>query len=81
MAFRKIIIAVDCTSDAEAARVQAAAKMISEQFRLRGGDILALAPMVEKNGVVISSAIRTISREGMSGAVKMIPYLIKNFKK
>lgn len=81
MAFRKIIIAVDCTSDAEATRVQAAAKMISEQFRLRGGDILALAPMVEKNGVVISSAIRTISREGMSGAVKMIPYLIKNFKK
>lgn len=81
MAFRKIIIAVDCDSDVEAARVQAAAKMISEQFRLRGGDILALAPTVEKNGVVISSAIRTISREGMSGVVKMIPYLIKNFKK
>lgn len=81
MAFRKIIIAVDCTDDNEVAQVQSAAKMISENFRLRGADILALAPIVAKNGAVISTAIRTISQEGMMGVAKIVPYLMKNFKK
>lgn len=81
MTYRKIIIAVDCTDDAEVAKVQAAAKMISENFRLRGADILALAPMVAKNGAVISTAIRTITTDGMSGVAKIIPYILKNFKR
>lgn len=81
MAYRKIIIAVDCINDEEVARVQAAAKVMSENFRLKGADIIALAPLVAKNGAVISQAIRTISQEGMVGVAKIVPYLIKNFKK
>lgn len=81
MAYRKIIIAVDCASEDEVAKVQAAAQMMSENFRLKANDILALAPMIAKNGGVISSAIRTISQEGISGIAKIIPYLIKNFKR
>lgn len=81
MAYRKIIIAVDCGNEQEVLDVQNAAKKMSEMFKLRGRDILSIYPMVEKNGPVISTAIRTISQEGMKGAAKMLPYLIKNIKK
>lgn len=81
MSYRKIVIAVDCSNEAEVLRVQAAAKRMSEIFRFRADDILQLAPIVEKNGTLIANAIRTITQEGMRGVVRMVPYLIKNLKK
>lgn len=81
MAYRKIIIAVDCASDAEAANVQAAAKRMSEMFRLRGSDVLAMYPLVEKNGDIISNVIRSVAQDGLRGLASAIPYLIKNIRK
>ena len=81
MAYRKIIIAVDCASDAEAVNVQAAAKRMSEMFRLRGSDVLAMYPLVEKNGGIISNVIRSVAQDGLRGLASAIPYLIKNIRK
>jgi hypothetical protein len=81
MAYRKIIIAVDCASDAEAVNVQAAAKRMSEMFRLRGSDVLAMYPLVEKNGDIISNVIRSVAQDGLRGLASAIPYLIKNIRK
>ena len=81
MAYRKIIIAVDCASDAEAANVQAAAKRMSEMFRLRGSDVLAMYPLVAKNGDIISNVIRSVAQDGLRGLASAVPYLIKNIRK
>lgn len=81
MAYRKIIIAIDCDNDVEAAKVQAAAKRMSEMFRLRGRDVLSVYPLVEKNGAVIGNVVRTVAQEGMRGLASMVPYLIKNIKR
>lgn len=81
MAYRKIIIAVDCSSEQEAANVQAAAKRMSEMFRLHGRDVLSLYPLVAKNGEVISNVVRTVAHDGLRGLASMIPYLIKNIKR
>jgi hypothetical protein len=81
MAYRKIIIAVDCANDAEAVNVQAAAKRMSEMFRLRGSDVLAMYPLVEKNGDIISNVIRSVAQDGLRGLASAIPYLIKNIRK
>lgn len=81
MAYRKIIIAVDCANDAEAVNVQAAAKRMSEMFRLRGSNVLAMYPLVEKNGDIISNVIRSVAQDGLRGLASAIPYLIKNIRK
>lgn len=81
MAYRKIIIAVDCANDAEVVNVQAAAKRMSEMFRLRGSDVLAMYPLVEKNGDIISNVIRSVAQDGLRGLASAIPYLIKNIRK
>lgn len=81
MAYRKIFIAVDCANEQEVTATQAAAKRMSEIFQLRASDVLALSPLVEKNGNLIVTTIRTISREGMRGLARMVPYLLKNIKK
>lgn len=81
MAYRKIIIAVDCASDAEAANVQAAAKRMSEMFRLRGSDVLVMYPLVEKNGDIIGNVVRCVAQDGLRGLASAVPYLIKNIRK
>lgn len=81
MAYKRIIIAVDCASQEEAVAVQAAAKRISEIFRLKGSDIISIYPMIEKNGSLIISSIRTITQEGMRGAMRILPNLVKNIKR
>ena len=81
MSYKKIVIAVDCASDSEAAKVQAIAQEISSIFKLKGADLISVFPMIKKNGNVIMTALRTISNEGMRGVALTIPYLIKNLKK
>lgn len=79
--YRKVYIAVDCESDAEFEQVQNVAKVMSNIFRFRGSDMLAMYPIVTKNGEVISATVRTIAQEGMRGVAKMLPYLLKNIKR
>lgn len=81
MAYRKVYIAIDCDSDAEALAVQAFAKEVSQMFRLNAKDVLRLAPTVKKNGALIVYAVKTISAEGMKGVAKIVPYFIGNIKK
>lgn len=81
MAYKRIFVAVDCASQEEAVAVQAAAKRISEIFRLKGSDIISIYPMIEKNGSLIISSIRTIAQEGMRGVMRILPSLVKNIKR
>ena len=81
MAFRKIYIAINCESDAEALAVQAFAKEVSQMFQLRAIDVLKVAPLVRKNGSLILNTIKTISAEGMKGVAKIVPYFIGHIKK
>lgn len=81
MAFRKIIIAVDCANDEEAAKVQCAAQRMSEMFRLRGSDVLSVYPLIEKNGDVIGNVMRGVAQDGLRGLASAVPYLIKNLRR
>jgi hypothetical protein len=81
MAYRRIVIAVDCSSEAEAANVQAAAKRMSEVFRLRGKDVLAISPLIEKNGDIIAAVVRSVAYDGLRGLASAVPYLIKNIRR
>ena len=79
--YRKIEIAVDCANDQERDAVQRIAKEASGMLRLRASDLINAYPMIERNSSLIATAFRTISQEGMRGAMRIIPYIIKNFKK
>lgn len=75
--YRKVFLAVYCETDEDLNLVQKFAEEVSTTFRLSAKDLITLRPLVQKNGQLISTAVRTISREGMSGVTKMIPLLMK----
>lgn len=76
-AYRKVHIAVYCENDEEVNEVQQFAEELSTTFRLSARDMLNVRPLVQKNGHLISTAVRTIAKEGMSGVMKMVPLLMK----
>lgn len=78
MAHRKIIIAVDCDNDAQQAAVQEIAKEISTTFQISAADLINFYPFVKKNKALLYSAVKTVSKEGKKGVMKLIPMLIKN---
>lgn len=61
--------------------VQQIAKDASETMRLKASDVIRFYPLYKKNSGLIISAIRAISQEGMKGVMRVVPALIKNFKK
>lgn len=75
--YRKVFLAIYCENDDDLAQVQKFAEEISTTFRLSARDLIGLQPIVQKNGQLISSAFRTISKEGMSGIMKVVPQLMK----
>lgn len=79
--YRKIEIAVDCANDQEREQVQAIAKDASTLLKLKAADVIALYPAIQKNSGLIATAIRSISKEGMKGVMRVVPMFIKNFKK
>lgn len=79
--YRSITIAVDCANDEEQKTVQAIAKDASETMKLKASDVIRFYPLYRKNSGLIISAIRAISQEGMKGVMRVVPNLIKNFKK
>ena len=81
MGYRKVYIAVWCDSEDEANKVQKVAEDLSVTFRLTAKDLIGLHPLIQKNGQLIISAVRTISKEGLPGVMKMAPQFVKNFKK
>ena len=78
MAHRKIIIAVDCENDQQQQAVQNIAKEISTTFLIRAADIISFYPFVVKHKALLYSAVKTVSKEGKKGVMKLIPMLIKN---
>lgn len=75
--YRKVFLAIYCENDEDLAVVQKFAEEISSTFRLSARDLIGLRPIVQKNGQLIGTAVRTISKEGMSGLMKMVPQLMQ----
>jgi hypothetical protein len=78
MAYRKIIIAVDCNNDQEQQIVQNIAQEISGTFKLSAKDLIAFYPFVKQNKAILYSAVKTVAKEGKKGVLKLIPMLMKN---
>jgi hypothetical protein len=81
MAYRKIYIAIDCASEAEAVAVQEFGKEVSALFQMKAADVLRIAPAVKKNSGLLRFAAKTIATEGTRGLAKVIPYFMANVKK
>lgn len=78
MAYKKIIIAVDCENEAEQQRVQTIAKDLSETLRLKAKELIDFYPFLQKNRGLIFTAMDTMSKEGKRGLLKLVPLLLKN---
>lgn len=77
MAYRKVIIAVDCETEQEQQLVQAIAQEISETFRPTAKDLIGFYPVIRKHKNLLYSAIKLVSKEGKKGVMKLVPMLIK----
>lgn len=77
MAYKKIILAVDCENEQEQQMVQMIAKELSETLRLKAKELINFYPVLLKHRGLIYAAMQTISREGKKGLLKLIPMLIK----
>ena len=78
MSHRKIILAVDCENEQQQAAVQEIAKELSATFQLSASSIISFYPFVKKHKALLYSAVKTISKEGKKGIVKIVPMLLKN---
>jgi hypothetical protein len=78
MAHRKIIIAVDCDNDQQQAAVQQIAREISNTFQMSASDLISFYPFIKKHKALLYSAVKTVSKEGKKGVVKLIPMLLKS---
>lgn len=78
MAHRKIIIAVDCDNDQQQAAVQQIAREISNTFQMSATDLINFYPFINKHKALLYSAVKTVSKEGKKGVVKLIPMLLKS---
>lgn len=77
MAYKKIILAVDCENDQEQQMVQVMAKELSEVLHLKAKELINFYPILQKNRGLIYTAINTISKEGKKGLFKLVPLLMK----
>lgn len=77
MAFRKIIIAVDCENDREQQLVQSIAQEISQTFTIKASDLISFYPVIVKNKALLYTAVKKVSTEGKKGLMSLIPMVIK----
>jgi hypothetical protein len=77
MAYRKVIIAVDCETDQEQMMVQNIAKEISGTFNIKAKDLINFYPFVVKNKALLYSAVKMVASEGKKGVMKLVPMLLK----
>lgn len=78
MAYKKVIIAVDCENEAEQQKVQEIAKDLSETLRLKAKELISFYPFVQKNRGLIFAVVDTMSKEGKKGLLKLVPMLLKH---
>ena len=77
MAYKKIILAVDCENEQEQQMVQVIAKELSEAFHLKAKELINFYPVLQKHKALLYTAVTTISREGKKGLLKLVPLLLK----
>ena len=77
MAYKKVVIAVDCENEQEQQLVQAMAKELSETLQLKAKELIGFYPVLQKHRGLIYSAMQTISRDGKMGILKLVPMLMK----
>lgn len=75
--YKKIYIAVDCENEQEQQLVQNIAQDISQSFTLKAKDLIGFYPTIQNNKALLNTIIKTVSREGKKGLMKLIPILIK----
>lgn len=75
--YRKIYIAVDCENEQEQQLVQNIAQDISQSFTIKAKDLIGFYPAIQNNKALLNTVIKTVSREGKKGLMKLIPILIK----
>jgi hypothetical protein len=78
MAYKKIIIAVDCETEQEQQQVQIIAKELSETLQLKAKDLISFYPTLQKHKGLLYNAMKTISQEGKMGLVKLVPMLLRS---
>ena len=77
MAFRKIVLAVDCETDQEQQLVQNMAQEISETFRVSAKDLIGFYPILRQHKSLLYTAIKTVAKEGKKGIFRLVPLLMK----
>ena len=77
MAYKKVIIAVDCDTEQERQMVQAIAKELSQTFTLKAKELINFYPVLQKHKSLLYTAIKTVSQEGKKGILKLVPLLMK----
>ena len=77
MAYKKIMLAVNCENEAEQQEVQEIAKELSGILQLKAKDLIDFYPTLQKNKGLIFSVVKTISKEGKKGLFKIVPMLLR----
>ena len=75
--FKKIILAVDCDNEQEQQLVQNIAQEVCQTYRINAKDIIGFYPLIRQNKDIIYTAVKTISKEGKKGIMKIVPLLMK----
>lgn len=75
--YKKIYIAVDCENEQEQQLVQNIAQDISQSFTIKAKNLIGFYPTIQNNKALLNTVIKTVSREGKKGLMKLIPILIK----
>lgn len=78
MAYRKIIIAVDCDNDQEQQAMQQIAQELSQTFTLKAAQIISFYPMVKQHKALFYNIVKIVAAEGKKGFVKVVPMILKN---
>lgn len=77
MAYKKVIIAVDCDNEQEQQIVQNIAKELSQTFRLQAKELINFYPILKRHKGLLYTAIKTVANEGKKGIFKLVPLLMK----
>ena len=77
MAYKKVILAVDCENEQEQQMVQTIAKELSELLHLKAKDLIEFYPILKTHRALIYNSINIISKEGKRGLLKLVPMLMK----
>ncbi len=78
MAYRKIIIAVDCDNDQEQQIMQNIAQELSQTFTLKAKQIITFYPVVKQHKALFYNIFKIVATEGKKGFMKVVPMIIKN---